>query len=89
MPDLRQNLAIISELLVMMYLKHAAIVRHCKVSDMKNRHAVYTTGIFITCPYLGARDRYLPDHRGRVPTILCTWSFDVPNGADCPHASLF
>ena len=73
----------------MAYLKNAAIVRDCKGSEVKNRHAVYTTGLFGTRPHWGALARYVPDHRGRVPTTLCTWSPDVPNGADCPRASLF
>lgn len=84
-----KNLAIMSELLVMAYLKNAAVIRHCKASKVKNRHAVYRAGLFGTFPYLGALARYLPGHRGRVPTTSCAWSSDVPNGADCPHASLF
>jgi hypothetical protein len=61
--------------------KMLKIVRHCKASEMKNCHAVSTTGLFGTRPYLGALAGYLLDDVGPVSTPLCTWSFDVPNGA--------
>jgi hypothetical protein len=48
---------------------------------VKNCHEVSTTGLFGSRPYLGALAGYLLGDLGPVPTRLCTWSFDVPNGA--------
>ena len=62
-----KNVAIMSELLIMAYLKNAAVIRHCKASKVKNRLSFYPTGLFGTRPYLGALARYLAGHRGSVP----------------------